>query len=156
MGVLDPISFETGNDNEEKMFGLLKTRNIGVKKINLLSMWFLQFSSVLALMWTLLYQIYMLQEQVHISKSKLQGVISIAGQISQVGAIIAGFGMGFVYDIYGRKVPLLIFLVASSMAILFFPFIQNEYDFYWATIFILPLHILMSNPWVPDLIEVES
>jgi len=50
-----PITFEIGDSKEEKMFGLLKTRNIGVKKINLLSMWFLQFSSVLALMWTLLY-----------------------------------------------------------------------------------------------------
>jgi len=53
------------------MFGILKVRNIGVKKINLLSMWFLQFSSVLALFWTLLYQIYMLQEQVHLAKSEL-------------------------------------------------------------------------------------
>jgi len=57
-----PITFEVGDSKEEKMFGLLKTRNIGVKKINLLSMWLMQFSSVLALFWTLLYQIYMLQE----------------------------------------------------------------------------------------------
>lgn len=59
---MKPNTFETVNNDSEKMFGIIKVRNIGVTKINLLSMWFLQFSSVLALMWTLLYQIYMLQE----------------------------------------------------------------------------------------------
>jgi hypothetical protein len=64
--------------------------------------------------------------------------------------------MGFVYDIYGRKTPLLIFLVFSAFAVGMFPYIQTVYDFYWAIIMLMPLHILMSNPWVPDLIEVES
>ncbi len=47
--------FEPADPSEEKMFGLLKTRNIGVTKMNLLSMWFLQFTSVLAFFWTMLY-----------------------------------------------------------------------------------------------------
>jgi len=76
--------------------------------------------------------------------------------MTYVGTISAGFVMGFIYDIYGRKTPLLIFLTMSVFAVGFFPFIQTVYDFYWAIVFIMPLNILMSNPWVPDLIEVES
>jgi hypothetical protein len=47
-------------NREDLMFGILKVRNIGVTKMNVLSMLFLQFSSTVALFWTLFYQIYTL------------------------------------------------------------------------------------------------
>lgn len=64
--------------------------------------------------------------------------------------------MGFIYDLYGRKTPMLIFLVFSAFAVFLFPFVQTEVDFYYVIVFILPLQILLSNPWIPDLVEVES
>lgn len=74
-----------------------------------------------------MYQIYMLQDQVHLAKSDLQRVISVSGQMSSVGNIVAGFVMGFVYDLYGRKTPMLVFLVFSALALFAFPFwIQNS------------------------------
>lgn len=64
--------------------------------------------------------------------------------------------MGLIYDLYGRKVPLLFFLLLSSVVVFCFPFLEDEVDFYYAIIFVIPLHILASNPFVPDLIEEES
>jgi MFS family permease len=76
--------------------------------------------------------------------------------MTQVGTILAGFFMGFIYDLYGRKTPMIIFLLFSSFAMFLFPFVHTEWEFYHVIVFILPLNILMGNPWVPDLICEES
>ena len=64
--------------------------------------------------------------------------------------------MGFVYDLYGRKTPILIFLVLSVVAVALVPWVQTENQFYTVILLALPLNIIMGSPWVPDLITVES
>jgi hypothetical protein len=64
--------------------------------------------------------------------------------------------MGLIYDTFGRKMPILIFLLICVLAEVSFSFLTNEYEFYMATIFLMPLQIIVTNPFIPDLIEEES
>lgn len=64
--------------------------------------------------------------------------------------------LGMIYDLYGRKVPMLVFLLISCVAIGSLPFLQTETDLYLYAIISIPLPILISNPFVPDLVHEDS
>ena len=64
--------------------------------------------------------------------------------------------MGFIYDTHGRKTPVVIFLIVSSLAFSSFPFLKNEQEFYLAAVFLMTLPIVNTNPFVADLICKES
>jgi hypothetical protein len=64
--------------------------------------------------------------------------------------------MGVIYDLYGRKTPVVIFLIVSSLAFSSFPFLKTEYEFYFAAAFLMTLPIVNTNPFVADLILKES
>lgn len=55
------VNMEEKHDVDYKMFGLIKVRPIGVTKLNILSMLFLEFVGLLAMQWETVYQIYFFQ-----------------------------------------------------------------------------------------------
>ena len=72
------------------------------------------------------------------------------------GSIFLNLIMGVIYDTKGRKIPIVLFLIISSVAYSSFPFLQNESEFYIGAIFLVALPIINTNPFVADLIRKES
>ena len=64
--------------------------------------------------------------------------------------------IGVVYDTFGRKIPMIISLVVCIIGQFSFPFLRDTFEFYVASMFLVPLPVLLVNPWIPDLIEEES
>lgn len=64
--------------------------------------------------------------------------------------------MGVLYDLCGRKLPIIVFMVLSTIAYTSFPFLKNESEYYVSAFFLIPLPIISSNPFVPDLIHEAS
>ena len=79
--------------------------------------------------------------------------MTVQGSISTSGTILLGLTIGLIYDVFGRKMPLIIFIIISAIAEAFFPFLRNENELYIAIIFLVPVHIIVTNPFIPDLID---
>ena len=59
------LNVETPNEmknEEEKMFGILKVRPIGVTKTNVITMYTLEYTGMLAIMWWGVYKVFYLQD----------------------------------------------------------------------------------------------
>lgn len=81
---------------------------------------------------------------------------SNAISITVFGSIFLNVIIGVVYDIYGRKNPIMLFLILSSFAYMSFPYLKNETEFYIAACCLMALPIVNTNPFVADLILKES
>jgi MFS family permease len=64
--------------------------------------------------------------------------------------------LGTIYDIFGRKTPILVFLVISCLAFSSLPFLESVFELYIFAILEIPIGVLISNPFIPDLIDEES
>ena len=64
--------------------------------------------------------------------------------------------IGLIYDVFGRKVPLLIFVAILIVTELTFPFLTNVRQYYITAMFTSLLTIIITNPFIPDLIKEES
>ena len=116
----------------------------------------LEYFGMVIIYWQNTFLVFYLQEQLDVNKSELQKVITLSGSISTTGVIILGMAMGLIYDVVGRKTPLIIFIVVTIVVEAFFPFLKSAKEFYIATLFEIPLYIIVTNPFIPDLIEEES
>ena len=120
--------------------------------INVLSMLMLEFTGMLALAWWSASMIFYLQSQLNVPTADLQRVSSNAWSILVFGSIFLNLVMGIIYDTQGRKIPIVFFLVISSVAYSSFPFLHYENEFYIAAIFMVAIPIINTNPFVADLI----
>ena len=64
--------------------------------------------------------------------------------------------MGLIYDVCGRKTPLIVFIIVTIVVEACFPFLKSAKEFYFATLFEIPLYIIVTNPFIPDLVDEES
>jgi len=72
------------------------------------------------------------------------------------GTFILNIVLGIIYDVFGRKTPILFFLVITCLAVAAYPFLESVEELYILAILLTPLPIVISNPFVPDLIHEES
>ena len=65
-------------------------------------------------------------------------------------------GFGVIYDTWGRRLPMIISLFVCIVGQFMFPIISTTSQFYFCSILLIPLPVLLLNPWIPDLIDEES
>ena len=63
---------------------------------------------------------------------------------------------GTIYDLFGRKPPMLVFVFISCIAYSSLPFLESVFELYLFSILEIPVGALISNPFIPDLISEES
>ena len=100
--------------------------------------------------------VYLFETQLHVPDDDYQKVNGIAGTISALGGIILMMLFGVVYDTWGRRLPMVISLCVCIVGQFMFPLITTEQEFYIVSIMLVPLPVLLLNPWIPDLIDEES
>ena len=63
---------------------------------------------------------------------------------------------GVIYDTWGRRLPMIISLCVCILGQFMYPYITTMSGFYFVSVLIVPLPVLLLNPWIPDLIDEES
>ena len=72
------------------------------------------------------------------------------------GNLILNCVIGFIYDIFGRKVPIMIFMLISACGFAQVPFMTSESDLFLFALCLIPLPVIVTNPFIPDLIDESS
>jgi hypothetical protein len=76
--------------------------------------------------------------------------------IMVTGNFLIGLVIGLIYDVFGRKTPILIFLLIVCTAFIQVPFMTCEADLVWFAICLITLPCITANPFVPDLFHESS
>ena len=130
------------DDNYEqlpsKMFNLLEVRPIGVKKINVCSMFLLDFCIFLTFMWMLSYSIFLFEDQLDVPQIDLQKVSGKVLFIQSVVNLSLSLVIGLIYDTLGRKKPIVLVMIMTGATLIWIPFIPNVTQYYVAAALIAP------------------
>ena len=71
--------------------------------------------------------------------------------------IISELAIGSIYDIYGRKKPLIITYFIASLGLLITPFFKSVYPWYQISMIFKSLeNVTALVPFIPDLLMEES
>lgn len=73
---------------------------------------------------------YILQNIYDVPGNKVAGTIAETATIPIVIMIISELAIGSIYDIYGRKKPLIFTYFAASLGLLITPFFKSVYPWY--------------------------
>ena len=77
---------------------------------------------------------------------------STAGTIKTCVTMVLMLTIGLIYDVFGRKTPLLIFVSILVLVELIYPFIENEMEYYTISAISSFFPVVITNPFIPDLI----
>ena len=138
------------------MFYLISVRDIGVTKMNVFTMVWLAFVSSMTIGWQGAYAVYLFETQLNVPDAQFQEVNGYSGTIQAIGGITMVLFIGVIYDTFGRKIPMIWSIFVCIIGQFMFPFIKNEFEYYVASMFLVPLPILLVNPWIPDLVQEQS
>ena len=72
------------------------------------------------------------------------------------GYVIMSLILGLLYDVVGRRVPLMIAFIFVIFGQFMLPFIRTVAAYYISGVLFISLPVLLNNPWVPDLIQEKS
>jgi len=76
--------------------------------------------------------------------------------IGYIGTLPLALGFGVIYDVYGRRKPLLATWALAAVAFALYPLATNEYLFYLVNLCIVPMTATSGLPIIPDLIKEEG
>ena len=89
----------------------------------------------------------------NIPSGDYQKVAGISTSISAFTGLFVNFFIGIIYDILGRRRPVLVSLLIGMIGMFWYPFLKNEIDLYIASDLLIPLQGVLNCPFIPDLIE---
>ena len=108
------------------MFYVLKVRNIGISKMNVLIMFLLVFQGTLSFNFLLYYQTFLYKSQINATGDELAVIGSTSGQILSILTIIVSFGTAVVYDTCGRKIPMMIIMLFGAAQMFLLPLVGHD------------------------------
>jgi MFS family permease len=89
----------------------------------------------------------------NIPTADYQKVAGISTSISAFTGLFVNFIIGIIYDILGRRRPVLVSLVIGMVGMFWYPFLKNAVELYIASDLLIPLQVVLNCPFIPDLIE---
>jgi MFS family permease len=87
---------------------------------------------------------------------EVAGTIANTAIIPIIFMVLAEIGIGTIYDIYGRKKPMVFTYICSTIGTLITPLGSSIWWFQVSRIFVCVLNVTAMLPFIPDLLMEES
>lgn len=143
-------------ENIPLLFGCLSVRDCTITKANVIVMLLLEFCGMLQQRWSETYGVYFLKYQLHAKDTDYQDIARNTGSILVISSFLTNIFIGLIYDVFGRRRPIQVFLIIVVIGQCMYPFITTRLWFYIAAFMTAPLVVINTNPFVPDLFQENS
>ena len=98
------------------MFHLVRTRDIGVTKFNFLTM-FIQITAFIVLYYfDLNFKVYTLKNQLNKDQHEIPNYIALLTTISSPMVLVGEISIGAIYDLLGRKNPVVFAMLLAGVS----------------------------------------
>ena len=98
----------------------------------------------------------MLEKFYNVPSDEVAGTIANTAIIPIIFMVVAEICIGTIYDLFGRKKPLVFTYICSTIGTLITPLGSSLYWFQVTRIFVCILNITAMLPFIPDLLMEES
>jgi MFS family permease len=105
----------------------LRPRDIGVTMTNITVIWFCQFNHALVSTFDGMFSPFILENFYGVKSHEVAGTIANISLIPIVSMVVAEFMIGSIYDIYGRKKPMMFSYICSTIGTLITPLGSSLY-----------------------------